>query len=211
MDALHSIVLELPALGLTASYNLGCLDIYPSTSGKEAAAGYLMQRWTAAPQHCAFMCDDDNDLKLASRVGRALVVSIGSVSARCADGPAWACQSDMPVLHVKARLCALPVCEMHSTTASRATRHSLMLASWRAGLRIHALGAVMPAASAPQHGRYRHIITWWRLRLCGAVLQESMAATVSQQPEHFIVARKQGVLATEESLDAAAAFFTSLK
>jgi hypothetical protein len=90
MDALHSIVLELPALGLTASYNLGCLDIYPSTSGKEAAAGYLMKRWTAAPQHCAFMCDDDNDLKLASLVGRALVVSIGSVSGCRAAEPAWA-------------------------------------------------------------------------------------------------------------------------
>ncbi len=83
MEALHNIVSDLPSLGLTASYNLGCLDIYPASSGKESAAAYLMKRWSAAPQHCAFMCDDDNDLKLASLVGRALIVSIGSVSGSC--------------------------------------------------------------------------------------------------------------------------------
>jgi 3-deoxy-D-manno-octulosonate 8-phosphate phosphatase KdsC-like HAD superfamily phosphatase len=39
-----------------------------------------MERWGAAPQRCAFMCDDDNDLNLAASVGRALVVGLGSVS-----------------------------------------------------------------------------------------------------------------------------------
>jgi hypothetical protein len=38
-----------------------------------------------------------------------------------------------------------------------------------------------------------------------------MAAAVARQPEHYVVAQHKGVGATEESLDAAAAFFQQLR
>ena len=45
-----------------SSFNLGVADVYPSTSGKEAAARHLMTALKAQPQHCCLLCDDDNDL-----------------------------------------------------------------------------------------------------------------------------------------------------
>lgn len=43
-------------------YAVGSADFYPVTSGKCAAARYLMSRFSAEAQHCAFLCDDDNDM-----------------------------------------------------------------------------------------------------------------------------------------------------
>jgi hydroxymethylpyrimidine pyrophosphatase-like HAD family hydrolase len=47
-----------PQWGLEYAVNLGALDVYPATSGKERAARYLMQRFGAEPQECSFMCGE---------------------------------------------------------------------------------------------------------------------------------------------------------
>ena len=60
---------------LTHSRNLGCADVYPVTSGKEAVGAYVAEKLGIGLASAAFLCDDDNDLALASRVGRAFVVS----------------------------------------------------------------------------------------------------------------------------------------
>ncbi len=43
-------------------YAVGSADFYPATSGKCSAARYLMSRYASEAQHCAFLCDDDNDM-----------------------------------------------------------------------------------------------------------------------------------------------------
>lgn len=48
--------------GLSYAYNLGHVDVFPATSGKENAARYLMDRLDAAPASSFLLCDDDNDL-----------------------------------------------------------------------------------------------------------------------------------------------------
>jgi len=68
--------LEEYASGLTCSGNLGHMDVYPTTSGKDKAAEFLMRRMAAQPAHCRLLCDDDNDLKLAEVVGHVWVVSV---------------------------------------------------------------------------------------------------------------------------------------
>lgn len=40
---------------LTCSWNLGMADVYPSTSGKAAAAQFLMRRLGAQPAHCRLL------------------------------------------------------------------------------------------------------------------------------------------------------------
>ncbi len=59
----------------------GTADFYPTTSGKENAARYLMARFCIEDtSKSAFLCDDDNDLPLAALVGKAFLPSISSVS-----------------------------------------------------------------------------------------------------------------------------------
>ena len=57
--------------GLACASNLGAVDFFPATSGKEAAAAYLLQRWGVSASEAVLLCDDDNDLQLAAAVGRA--------------------------------------------------------------------------------------------------------------------------------------------
>lgn len=59
---------------LQATSNLGVADVLPSTSGKAAVGAYVMAALGAHPADCAFLCDDANDVGLASAVGRAFVV-----------------------------------------------------------------------------------------------------------------------------------------
>lgn len=59
---------------LSSSRNLGCADIFPAASGKEAVGRYVAERLRVSLKNCAFLCDDDNDLPLAAAVGRAFVV-----------------------------------------------------------------------------------------------------------------------------------------
>ena len=48
--------------GLQWAFNLGHADVFPSTSGKENAAKYLMERFDADPSSSFLLCDDDNDI-----------------------------------------------------------------------------------------------------------------------------------------------------
>ncbi len=53
---------------LSTTTNLGSVDIFPARSGKKNAAAYLADRtggWELG-RHAAFLCDDDNDIELAS-------------------------------------------------------------------------------------------------------------------------------------------------
>ncbi len=59
---------------LSSSRNLGCADVFPSTSGKEAVGRHAAAALGVPLSDCAFLCDDDNDLPLAAAVGRAFVV-----------------------------------------------------------------------------------------------------------------------------------------
>jgi hydroxymethylpyrimidine pyrophosphatase-like HAD family hydrolase len=58
---------------------MGKADVYPATSGKAQAAAYLAAYYGVPLSSCAFMCDDDNDIELAQRVGKAYCPSISSV------------------------------------------------------------------------------------------------------------------------------------
>jgi hypothetical protein len=89
--ALRAVAASRPS-GVACSTNLGVLDFYPARSGKEGAAKRLERLFAAAaaagggagattpPVRTAFLCDDDNDLALASRVGRVFVPTFGSTS-----------------------------------------------------------------------------------------------------------------------------------
>jgi len=70
---------ELPS-GLAFSFNLGCADVYPATSGKSNAASYIAERFSVSLSSSVFLCDDDNDIDLALRVRRAFAVGITSAS-----------------------------------------------------------------------------------------------------------------------------------
>ena len=73
---LDAVLATLPPGVLTHSRNLGCADVYPVTSGKDQVGRYVCEKLGIDLETTAFLCDDDNDLALASRVGRAFVVSV---------------------------------------------------------------------------------------------------------------------------------------
>lgn len=89
--ALSAVAASRPA-GVACSTNLGVLDFYPAGSGKEGAARRLERLFLAEAEaagggatraaRTAFLCDDDNDLALAARCGRAFVPTFGSESMR---------------------------------------------------------------------------------------------------------------------------------
>ena len=60
-DVEETVRTTLPE-GLAYAYNLGHVDVFPATSGKENAARYLMGRFDASPASSFLLCDDDNDL-----------------------------------------------------------------------------------------------------------------------------------------------------
>ncbi len=60
-DMLETVKTTVPA-GLTYAFNLGHVDVFPATSGKQNAAMYLMERFDASPASSFLLCDDDNDL-----------------------------------------------------------------------------------------------------------------------------------------------------
>ena len=82
-EDLHELVKQLPP-GLSTSFNLGYLDIYPFTSGKSKAGIYLLTHFHNQPENSVLLCDDDNDLPLAAVVGRVFLPSITSNSVRLA-------------------------------------------------------------------------------------------------------------------------------
>ena len=70
--------------GVTSAGNLGALDFFPATSGKENAARYLMQHFAVVPEDSVLMCDDDNDLGLAACVSKAYLPGITAPSVQAA-------------------------------------------------------------------------------------------------------------------------------
>ncbi len=75
----------LTSMGLSCSVNLGLVDVFPVGSGKQAAGLYVVERLGATPEATAFLCDDDNDVALATSVGLALVPQCTSESMRRAS------------------------------------------------------------------------------------------------------------------------------
>ena len=80
-EDLRQAVAGLPA-GLSTSFNLGSLDVYPATSGKSRAGIYLLTHFRALPENSVLLCDDDNDMSLADAVSRVFLPSITSDSVR---------------------------------------------------------------------------------------------------------------------------------
>lgn len=78
-EDMHAVIAQRPP-HLSCTENLGVMDFYPTTSGKESAAQHLMRKWGVAPAATAFLCDDDNDLALAAVVGKAFLPSISTAS-----------------------------------------------------------------------------------------------------------------------------------
>ena len=64
-DMLDTVKNTVPE-GLTYAFNLGHVDVFPVTSGKENAAKYIMERFDASPASSFLLCDDDNDLGASS-------------------------------------------------------------------------------------------------------------------------------------------------
>lgn len=65
---------------LGSSFNLGVVDFYPASSGKEGVAAHLMKRFGVPAEGSVFLCDDDNDMQLAAMVGKAFLPTISAVS-----------------------------------------------------------------------------------------------------------------------------------
>lgn len=71
--------------------NLGKYDFFPSISGKGNAVAYLQAKFGVAPEECACLFDDDNDLPMAERCGRHFLPGLTSSSVRRAamEHPEW--------------------------------------------------------------------------------------------------------------------------
>ena len=55
-------LLEGQPEGLAWETNLGIMDVFPASSGKEAVARYLWQHFDGTPETSFMLCDDANDL-----------------------------------------------------------------------------------------------------------------------------------------------------
>lgn len=84
---LQAVIASRPA-ALDCSFNLGAADFYPSTSGKDRAAQYLISRFSSHPSRAIFLCDDDNDLALAALVGKVFLPSVATASVAAAAAAA---------------------------------------------------------------------------------------------------------------------------
>jgi hydroxymethylpyrimidine pyrophosphatase-like HAD family hydrolase len=89
--ALRAVIeTELPE-SIDWAMNLGCYDFYPRVSGKGNVVAYLQQKFGVAPDECACLFDDDNDLPMAQRCGSQLLPGLTSDSVRraAAEHPEW--------------------------------------------------------------------------------------------------------------------------
>ena len=78
---LRQLLADLPP-ELTSAFNLGCADVFATTSGKANVAAYVAARFDLqlGDASVVFLCDDDNDVDLAQRVAKAFVVGVNSQS-----------------------------------------------------------------------------------------------------------------------------------
>ena len=76
---------EVP-MDLGCSTNLGCIDVYPIMSGKKNCCEYLVKRFLGdnaeLKMNAYCMCDDDNDIEMASACRTAFLPSVTSESIR---------------------------------------------------------------------------------------------------------------------------------
>mmetsp|Transcript_53422 Transcript_53422/g.91881 ORF Transcript_53422/g.91881 Transcript_53422/m.91881 type:complete len:282 (-) Transcript_53422:174-1019(-) len=70
---------QLPAQ-LAWSTNLGFVDVYPAGSGKKNAGLRVLEAMQVPPSEAGMLCDDDNDLALASTLATAFVPQCTSLS-----------------------------------------------------------------------------------------------------------------------------------
>ena len=81
-----SLMKKAPPSGLATSVNLGCIDFYPSISGKRNACHYLATKFThnanddVLANAAVAVCDDDNDLEMALSCRHAFIPGITSES-----------------------------------------------------------------------------------------------------------------------------------
>ena len=91
-SALDSFLSSLPPT-LTICCNLGCADIFPTSSSKQSVAAHVAKRVlgvdSLADRRVLFLCDDDNDVDLAQRVGHTFVVGVNCarLEAAIAESP----------------------------------------------------------------------------------------------------------------------------
>ena len=78
---LDKIMSSLPPQ-LASSFNLGSADFYPSSSGKDKAAEYLIKKFGFTKANSISIGDDDNDLALAQVVGHTYVPGFTAESMR---------------------------------------------------------------------------------------------------------------------------------
>jgi hydroxymethylpyrimidine pyrophosphatase-like HAD family hydrolase len=78
---LRQLLADLPP-ELNSAFNLGCADVFATTSGKANVASYVAARFDLqiGINRVVFLCDDDNDVDLAQRVAKAFVVGVNSQS-----------------------------------------------------------------------------------------------------------------------------------
>ncbi|KAL3765506.1 hypothetical protein ACHAWO_011104 [Cyclotella atomus] len=83
---IHQIITNDLPKELGCSTNLGCIDIYPTMSGKRNCCDYLLKRFCGQnPQlkkNAYCMCDDDNDVEMATACKMAFLPSVTSESIR---------------------------------------------------------------------------------------------------------------------------------
>ena len=81
-----SLMKRAPPPGLARSVNLGCVDFYPTQSGKRNACHYLATKFTAnggddlLSKAAVCICDDDNDTEMALACRHAFIPGITSES-----------------------------------------------------------------------------------------------------------------------------------
>mmetsp|Transcript_7856 Transcript_7856/g.11322 ORF Transcript_7856/g.11322 Transcript_7856/m.11322 type:complete len:389 (-) Transcript_7856:103-1269(-) len=72
--------------GISTSVNLGCVDFYPSESGKKNCCAYLCKKFCSEEgnpdlsSHAICLCDDDNDLEMALACKHAYIPGVTSQS-----------------------------------------------------------------------------------------------------------------------------------
>ena len=84
---LDSFLADLPST-LSTCCNLGCADIFPASSSKQAVAAHVARRALGIESlddaRVVFMCDDDNDVDMALLVAHTFVVGVNCERLRAA-------------------------------------------------------------------------------------------------------------------------------
>jgi len=90
-EALRACIEQHKPESVDWAMNLGKYDFFPAASGKGNAVAYLQAKWGVAPDECACLFDDDNDLPMARQCGLQLLPGLTSDSVRRAamEHPEW--------------------------------------------------------------------------------------------------------------------------